>query len=40
MSNGSTDTLYNKTNPFVTELLENYTLNKKGSSKDTRHFGN
>ncbi len=29
---------YTKDNPFVTELLENYTLNKEGSGKDTRHF--
>lgn len=29
---------YNKENPLSTELLENYTLNKTGSQKDTRHF--
>lgn len=29
---------YNKENPYLTRLLENYCLNNKGSSKDTRHF--
>lgn len=29
---------YTKENPFVTELLQNYKLNKEGSQKDTRHF--
>ena len=29
---------YTKDNPFVTELIENYKLNKDGSGKDTRHF--
>lgn len=29
---------YTKENPFLTLLLENYILNKAGSSKDTRHF--
>lgn len=29
---------YTKENPFRTFLTENYTLNKNGSSKDTRHF--
>ncbi len=29
---------YTKENPYLTELLENYTLNKSGSQKDTRHF--
>jgi len=29
---------YTKENPFKTKVLENYTLNKPGSSKDTRHF--
>lgn len=31
-------TLYNKDNPFVTELIINEKLNKEGSKKDTRHF--
>ena len=29
---------YTKENPFKTFVTENYILNKKGSSKDTRHF--
>ena len=30
--------IYNKENPFKTFVSENFTLNKQGSSKDTRHF--
>ena len=29
---------YNKENPFLSKLTDNYTLNKDGSSKDTRHI--
>jgi sulfite reductase (NADPH) flavoprotein alpha-component len=32
------DHIYTKENPFFTILVENYRLNKEGSSKDTRHF--
>jgi sulfite reductase (NADPH) flavoprotein alpha-component len=31
-------TLYSKENPFLAKLVENYKLNKEGSSKDTRHI--
>lgn len=30
--------LYNKENPLVTKVTENYLLNKEGSIKDTRHI--